>query len=160
VPPEILTDFSNIGAEDIKDENRFYLEDPEQVYDTRLPNSLVKQRISSTRNGDLRDVMRRVPQEDVTVVEQCSYWIQGFISKHFFPDANHRTAFNTLSVLLNHNDLRPSGFFEYAIEDTVSISKTARKRIDPVSVDENKKDTLYAVWHWHFEKVFNNETQR
>jgi len=108
------------------------------------------------RNGDLERVLEEFPT-DRPLPEQCALWIHALVGKHFFPDANHRTAIVTLRKLpvttgWNQENGRRSGSNGYG------LSHTTFEEIPPIHLDGlYEKDELYRVWLQFFGEVLPEE---
>jgi hypothetical protein len=77
--------------------------------------------------------------------------------KHFFPDANHRTALATLREVLRDNDILPGKWPLHVSEQTVLRSHTVRNEIEPVRLDTlYRHDRLFLVWVLYFKRVLTN----
>ena len=80
------------------------------------------------------------------------------VGKHFFDDANHRTAIALLRKILRDNGIEPG---EWPVERVVRVrdeSHEVRKNIPPVHLDTlYEKDELYDVWHRFFTDVLPEE---
>jgi len=74
------------------------------------------------------------------------------VGKHFFPDANHRTAVALLRKLLDDNDLAYNGFGDtVAVKEVREDSHRVRNEIEPVRLDTlYRRDALYEVWREFF----------
>lgn len=80
--------------------------------------------------------------------------MHAMIGKHFFPDANHRTAVAMLRRLLRENDIEPGDWPIERTERAVSESHRARRDIPPVRLDTlYVRDGLFRVWRRYFEDV-------
>lgn len=78
------------------------------------------------------------------------------VGRHFFPDANHRTAVATLRRLLRENGIEPG---DWPIERTgraLEESHRVRREIPPVRLDTlYVRDPLFDVWRRFFEDVLD-----
>jgi len=144
-----ISDLSSISPENFKYRNTQFLLNSDAVYETgmNLQQQDLRRRIWNVRNGDLRRVLDEFPI-DGPVREQCALWMHAVVGKHFFPDANHRTAVALLRKLLADN-----GFVYTGFQDTQSVaevrdrSHNVRTEIDPVQLDTlYRRDELYEVW--------------
>lgn len=76
--------------------------------------------------------------------------------KHFFPDANHRTAIATLRRLLHENDISPGDWPTPLSEQTVLHSHRVRREIETVRLDTlYRRDRLWLVWLRYFNTVLD-----
>jgi len=107
-PAPRITDLSSIEPENFKFRNTQFLRADGHHYDNPHDESFLEQRkeIWRVRNGDLERVLEEFPT-DRPLPEQCALWIHALVGKHFFPDANHRTAIVTLRKLLRDNGMEP-----------------------------------------------------
>ncbi|WP_255194091.1 Fic family protein [Natronobeatus ordinarius] len=123
----------------------------------------LRRRIWNVRNGDLQRVLDGFPTDE-PLVEQCALWMHAVVGKHFFPDANHRTAIVLLRQLLRDNGIDPG---EWPIERTKEARRESHevcREIPPVRLDAlYERDELYGVWKRYFEEVltveYSNEGQ-
>ena len=101
-----ITDLSCFEAENFKVRNTQFLRRDEQPYRTGQGRSdrALRRRIWNVRNGDLRRVLEGFPKAE-PVREQYALWMHAVVGKHFFPDANHRTAVAMLRTLLQENGI-------------------------------------------------------
>lgn len=69
------------------------------------------------------------------------------VGKHFFPDANHRTATVLLRRLLAENDIEYEPWDIDRLRRARVDSHTVRREIDPVELDTlYRRDPLYELW--------------
>ena len=105
------------------------------------------------RNGDLRRVLGDFPTDE-PLVDQCANWMHAVAGRHFFPDANHRTAIVLLRRLLRQNGIDPG---EWSIERTKRAqagSHRVRTESPPVRLDTlYARDALFEVWRGYLEDV-------
>jgi len=144
-----------LSAFGIKRRNLNFYTDPGHSYQGSQPRQDVRHLIMVTRNGDLREVMRRMP--DQPVHKQCAYWVRAIVGKHFFPDANHRTAMLTLDYLLNESGITPPVWPgpKKEVQRTIYDSKIVRRDLVDVTFENiSEKDELYNVWCQHFYALF------
>ncbi|MDG5778941.1 hypothetical protein VB773_01390 [Haloarculaceae archaeon H-GB2-1] len=154
-----ITDLSALDAEDIKFRNTTFLKsDVEYEQTGRETFEELRHQIWVTRNGDIRRVMYQFPTE-APLYEQCAGWMHAIAGKHFFPDANHRTALATLRTLLRSNDI-PVGRWPLDLsKKTVLWSHEVRKEIETVRLDTlYRHDWLFLVWVLYFKTVLRNGT--
>jgi prophage maintenance system killer protein len=77
--------------------------------------------------------------------------------KHFFPDANHRTAIGTLREILQYNDIYHISFPPRSLEKATKRSHVVRGEIDPVELDTlYRRDELWLVWLLFFKTTARN----
>ena len=152
-PHPRITDLSGIAPENFKYRNTEFLADSSSVYETGmgLQRGELRRRIWNVRNGDLRRVLGDFPTEE-PVREQCALWMHAVVGKHFFPDANHRTAVALLRKLLDDNDLAYNGFSDTAaVKEVREESHRVRNEIEPVRLDTlYRRDPLYELWREFF----------
>ena len=76
------------------------------------------------------------------------------VGKHFFEDANHRTAIALLRKLLADNDLDVDQWPTDRVRTARDESHAVRQDIPPVRLDTlYEKDELYRVWYEFFTDV-------
>lgn len=156
-PQPRITDISAIRAEDFKLQNTVFLEgDAEyQQTDHDLFDDL-RHQIWGTRNGDLRRVLYDFPL-NAPLHEQCAGWMHAVAGKHYFPDANHRTALALLRTLLHENDLPPGRWQTELSRQTVIRSHVVRQEIKSVRLNTlYRRDKLFLVWLLYFKTVLRN----
>jgi hypothetical protein len=155
-----LDDFSNLDGETIKKLNFDIIEDSAEEYGwVRGSPEKTRQRIGNVPETDLHRIMREFPTHE-PLPQQCAHWLRAMAGLHFFPDANHRTAMNTLSVLYRTliDEQLPIG---NNIERVVLESKIARAILTNVRFDTLwKRDALYQVWHRYFRFVLCDDGYR
>lgn len=149
-----ITDLSALEPEDFKARNQAFLVG-EARYDV-LPHQNrrgLSNRIWSVRNGDLQRVLEEFPTDE-SLLDQCALWMHAVVGKHFFPDANHRTAIALLRRLLRSNGIDPG---EWSIERTERAraeSNRVRQEMPPIGLDTlYERDELFRVWRRYFEDV-------
>ena len=155
-PPRI-TDLSGIRPENFKFRNTAFLTgDTEYDMLEYHTQQELRHRIWATRNGDIRRVIDDFPF-DAPLYEQCAGWMHAIAGKHFFPDANHRTALATLRNVLHSNDIVPGRWPPHVSEQTVLHSHVVRNEIEPVRLDTlYQHDRLFLVWVLYFKRVLTN----
>lgn len=149
-----ITDLSSIDAEDFKYRNTQFLMDEEQTYETGMDESQqeLRHRIWVIRNGDLRKVLRRFPTDE-PLVEQCALWMHAIVGKHFFSDANHRTAVALLRKLLRENGIVHGAWSLERLKAARDRSHDVRQDIEQVRLDTlYRRDKLYEVWLEFFQE--------
>ncbi|MCX2818148.1 hypothetical protein EGH25_02110 [Haladaptatus sp. F3-133] len=147
-----ITDLSSIDAENFKLRNeRFFNRGYD--YDAQPHHGVgeVRRKIWNTRNGDLRRVLRDFPK-DAPLLDQCAGWMHAVAGKHFFPDANHRTAMALLRKLLRDNSIELAPLPPQRAREASLRSHEVRNKIEPVRLDTlYRKDRLFLVWRLYFE---------
>lgn len=127
--------------------------DNDRVYETGVAagRHRLRNRIWNVRNGDLRRITREFPTDE-PLREQCALWMHALVGKHFFPDANHRTAMALLRRLLAENGVVYSAWAIDRIREARDDSHRVRREIDSVRLDSlYRRDELYDVWLSFFE---------
>lgn len=156
-----ITDLSIIDPENFKFRNTKFLADNELHYDNPQNKSFSQQRddIWRVRNGDINTVLETFPT-DRPLPEQCALWMHAVVGKHFFEDANHRTAMVLLRKLLQHNNVDIGTWPTDRVAKVRDESHEIRQEIQPVRLDTlYKKDELYDVWLQFFTDVLPEEYQ-
>ncbi|WP_181686807.1 hypothetical protein [Halorhabdus salina] len=153
-----ITDLSGIGAENFKQRNtNFLTSDKEYELFDHQTHQDARHKIWVTRNGDLRQILRDFPT-DAPVYEQCAGWVHAVAGRHFFPDANHRTAIATLRKLLQDNGIPPGQWPPRLTRDVVLRSHAIRREIENVRLDTlYRHDRLFLVWLLYFKTVLRVE---
>ena len=149
-----ITDLSALEPEDFKARNQAFLVD-DAHYDVLSHQNRrdLSNRIWSVRNGDLQRALDEFPTDE-PLIDQCALWMHAVAGKHFFPDANHRTAIALLRRLLRSNGIDPG---EWSIERTERAreeSSRVRHDVPPIGLERvYERDDLYRVWRRYFEDV-------
>ena len=154
-----ITDLSSIDPENFKYRNEKFLLNRSLHYDNPHDRSISEQRddIWRVRNGDLDRVLEEFPT-DRPLPEQCALWMHAVVGKHFFEDANHRTAIALLRKLLADNDLDVDPWPTDRVRAARDDSHAVRQDIPPVRLDTlYEKDDLYRVWYEFFTDVLPDE---
>jgi len=154
-----ITDLSSIDPENFKYRNVKFLLNRSLHYDNPHDRSISEQRddIWRVRNGDLDRVLEEFPT-DRPLPEQCALWMHAVVGKHFFEDANHRTAIALLRKLLADNDLDVDPWPTDRVRAARDDSHAVRQDIPPVRLDTlYEKDDLYRVWYEFFTDVLPDE---
>ena len=151
-----ITDLSAFDAEDFKLRNSRFLRGSTEYEQTGNESfEALQHRIWTTRNGDLRRVLDQFPME-WPLKDQCAGWMHAVVGKHFFPDANHRTAVALLRRLLAENDIKYADWSLTRLRAARKESHEVRREIEAVRLDTlYRRDELYKVW-WRF---FDDELQ-
>lgn len=153
-----ITDLSALEPENFKFRNTEFLMG-EAHYDMLAHQTRqdLRRRIWNVRNGDLRRVLDEFPTDE-PLVEQCALWMHAVVGKHFFPDANHRTAIALLRRLLRENGIDPGQWSIERTERARDESHEVRREISRVRLDTlYERDELYEVWRRYFEDVLEVE---
>lgn len=159
---ERITNLSEMDAETIKQFNLELYENQKQQYGL-VENSHEKtvRKIKNVKESRLNRLLREFPVAE-SLCEQCAHWARAICGKHFFPDANHRTAMASLSALLNLNGITIADWPGKEIDRTVLKAKFARAFLVEVRFDTLwKRDELFHVWHRHFrDLLYDIEEER
>ena len=153
-----ITDLSCLSAEDFKQRNTKFLEG-DAHYDMNQYSLQVHIRHDSwaAPNHDLRRVLREAPTDE-PLVDQCALWMHAVVGKHFFPDANHRTAIALLRHLLRENGIEPG---KWPVERTKRVreeSHEVRAALPPIRMDTlYERDELFELWRAYFSDVLKEE---
>jgi len=154
-----ITDLSSIEPENFKFRNTQFLKADSHHYDNPHDTSFLEQRkeVWRVRNGDIERVLEEFPT-DRPLPEQCAFWIHAVVGKHFFPDANHRTAIVTLRKLLRDNGIDPGEWPTDRVKRVRAESHDVRREIPPIRLDGlYEEDKLYRVWLQFFREVLPEE---
>ena len=154
-----ITDLSSIEPENFKYRNTKFLKDDDLHYDNPRGLSFTEQReaIWRVRNGDLNQVLETFPT-DRPLVEQCALWMHAVVGKHFFEDANHRTAIAMLRRLLVDNGIEVDSWPTDRVMEARDESHKVRQEIPPIQLDTlYEEDELYDVWLRFFTDVLGDE---
>ena len=154
-----ITDLSSLDPENFKFRNEKFLPDLSLHYDNPHDKSITEQRdaIWRVRNGDLARVLEEFPT-DRSLPEQCALWMHAVVGKHFFEDANHRTAIALLRKLLDDNGIDIDPWPTERVMQARDDSHAVRREIPPVRLDTlYEKDELYRVWYEFFTDVLPDE---
>ena len=149
-----ITDLSSLSAEDFKIRNTKFLLGSTH-YDMNMYSSeaQIRHDIWAVRNHNLRRVLREFPTNE-PLVDQCAFWMHAVVGKHFFPDANHRTAMALLRRLLRDNNIEPG---KWPIERTKRVrdeSHAVRAELSRITIDRlYERDDLFEVWRQYFDDV-------
>jgi hypothetical protein len=82
--------------------------------------------------------------------------MQAFVGKHFFPDANHRTAVVILRDIQSQNDIHPGYWEPDKTRRTQKESHKVREEIAQITLaDIYQRDSLYDVWRNYFDDVLS-----
>jgi hypothetical protein len=147
-----IRDLSSIDPENFKFRNTEFLKGNTEYEQTGNESFReLRHQIWSVRNGDLRRVLDDFPL-GAPLNEQCAGWMHAVVGKHFFPDANHRTAIALLRRLLAENRIVYAPWSVERIREARKESHQVRREIEPVRLDTlYQKDELYDVWKRFFD---------
>lgn len=156
-----MRDFSTIDGSTIKQINYDIIEDTAEVYGwVRDSPGLTRKRIQCVADTDINRLIREFPTHD-PLPAQCAHWVRAFAGIHFFPDANHRTATNTLEYLVEQNDGPAAKLIQPDIRRTVLLSKYAR-----TLQADNRFNTLWTrdehfyIWYRYFTRALTDQIER
>jgi len=155
-----IADLSSITAENFKFRNtKFLTGDAEYDMLQYQSRRELRHRIWNVRNGDLRRIIREFPTDD-PLYDQCAGWMHAVAGRHFFPDANHRTALALLRKLLRDNGIVPGRWPADVSEEAVIRSHRVRREIENVRLDAlYKRDQLFLVWVIYFKTVLKTRVR-
>lgn len=156
--PRII-DLSSLEPENFKFRNTEFLKMDQHHYDNPHDKTFRQQRkeIWQVRNGDIETVLEDFPR-DRPLLEQCALWMHAVVGKHFFEDANHRTAMALLRKLLRENGIDISEWSTDRVKEARDESHRVRKEIPSIHLDTlYEKDDLYHIWLRFFEDVLPKE---
>jgi hypothetical protein len=155
-----ITDLSALEPENFKFRNtEFLMGDSHYDMPPNESHASVRHDIWVVRNGDLRCVLDEFPTDE-PLVDQCALWMHAVVGKHFFPDANHRTAIALLRKLLRENGVDPGEWPLDRIREARDESHRVRREIPPVHLDQlYQRDPLFEVWYRFFADVLPDEYQ-
>lgn len=147
-----ITDLSRIEPENFKARNEYFLNTAEYEVEDNIGNRQeIRDSIWRVRNGDLDRTLEEFPTDE-PVLDQCAGWMHAVVGKHFFPDANHRTAMSLLRKLLRDNGMEMATGSPKRARDVSIRSHEVRKELDPITLDNlYEKDKLFLVWRVYFE---------
>lgn len=152
-----ITDLSGIEPENFKFRNTQFLNDGNHPYAPKATDSdpKIRRQNWNTRNGDLRRVLEDFPTDE-PLIDQCALWMHAVVGKHFFRDANHRTAVALLRELLRDNGIDPGTWSIERLEEVRDESHEVRREIEEVRLDTlYQRDELYEVWLSFFKDEFD-----
>lgn len=155
-----ITDLSAIEAENFKFRNtQFLMSDLAYELLGEESRAELRHKIWVVRNQDLRRLLRRFPTDE-PLVDQCALWMHAVVGKHFFPDANHRTAIALLRKLLRENDIDPGTWPIKRTQKARDESHKVRRELPPIRMDTlYERDELFDVWYDYFTDVLPEEVQ-
>ena len=156
-----INDFSDIDGETIKQINFEFAEDSDNIYGwIRGSPDDTRRKINNVAETDLHRIIREFPTNE-PLSDQCAHWVRAFVGIHFFPDANHRTATNTIEYLVEQNNFSAENIIRQSINRTVLHSKFARTLHTDVRFNTLwEKDELFHIWHRYFTQVFHQSLER
>ena len=153
-----ITDLSSFSAEDFKIRNTKFLMGSTHYDMNQYPSEdRIRHDIWVVRNHNLRRVLREFPTDE-PLVDQCALWMHAVVGKHFFPDANHRTAMALLRRLLRDNGIEPGKWPVERTKQARDKSHDVRAEIPRVRMDTlYERDELFELWRQYFEDVLQEK---
>lgn len=153
-PGPRITDLSTLSAENFKYRNTQFFESDREYEDiVGRRRKAVRRNIWSTSNSRLRDVLRGFPVDD-PLHEQCAAWMHAVAGRHYFPDANHRTAMALLRKLLRDNGIPHDNWSRELTLRTTVQSHEVRGEIEKITQQTlYRRDRLFLVWLLYFKNV-------
>jgi prophage maintenance system killer protein len=148
-----ITDFSNVGADLLRQLNRDFFEDSSFPYGyLRGSKHRTARRIENVKQYRIERLVREFPRTE-TLYQQCAHWVRAIVGLHFFPDANHRTAMSSLYTILTENGLTPTA--DRLTFDWIDVAVTRSKLLRAYHCDVTfstlwQKDELYQHWLRYF----------
>ena len=140
----------NLTPNDVVNTNLTFLSDSEyDVVETKLKT---RKRIKRESEDDLQRAIDEFPYDE-PLHDQCAYWMHAFAGKHFFPDANHRTALATLRATLRENGIEVDNIPRKKTVETIKESKRIRRNLDIDMGSLYNEDEMYELWKDYFEEV-------
>lgn len=147
-----LRNFGSVNAQVVKQLNLEFYDAPDSTYgDIREGDpELTKRRISNVIDSDIRRLIQEFPTT-APLPEACAHWVRAIVGLHLFPDANHRTATNSLEYLVEQSDGPSDRIITPSITRFVLHSKYTRTFQSDVRYNTLwAKDELFSVWHRYF----------
>jgi hypothetical protein len=147
-----LRNFGSINAKVIKQLNQDFYDADNSVYgDIRKDRpELTEQRICNVIDSDIHRLIREFPTT-APLPEACAHWIRAIVGLHLFPDANHRTATNSLEFLVEQSDGPSDRIITQSIPRFVIHSKYTRTFQSDIRYNTLwAKDELFSVWYRYF----------
>ncbi|WP_122089793.1 hypothetical protein [Halalkalicoccus subterraneus] len=150
-----LCDFSSLDGQTVKAINLELSRESEQTYGwIRNNRDLTRQRIRNVQDTAIHRLIREFPTND-PLPAQSAHWVRALVGLHLFPDANHRTATNTLEYLIEQELGMATAVVQESIDRTVLQSKYIRTFHADVRCNRLwERDELFQLWHRYFTKAF------
>lgn len=162
-PPEDdwrLCDFSALDSQVVKETNQDIRESGSAYGWVQGDRELTKQRIDNVKKKDIRRIIREFPTNE-PLPSACAHWVRALVGLHLFPDANHRTATNTLEYVLIESGLPGERVVQPDIARYVLHSKYIRTFQADVRFNTLwEEDELYQLWYRYFSKSFMERIER
>ena len=145
-----IIDLSLIGADDVRHRNAKFLQG-DAKYDIRSHESQLglKKDIWGVRCGDINNLLRRFPR-DPPLLDQCALWMRAWTGKHFFPDANHRTAIAILRNILLNRGFIPGTWSTERSKQAIRESKRERTKREYTLDSIYERDSHFVTWKSYF----------
>lgn len=152
-----ITDLSNLSPSDIRNANLNFLSMSGSEYDI-IPGTTklrTRKEIQRVAESDLDRLFTDFPIDE-PLQQQCAHWFHAVAGRHFFPDANHRTAVVTLRELLAQNRLDSHvNWPQDPLIQSVKRSKKIRRKTSITSDTLYRRDELFDHWLGHFSETVN-----
>lgn len=161
-PPENqrLCNFTPIDASDVKGTNQDIRESGSTYGWVQGDRELTEQRISNVIDADIRRIIREFPTY-APLPAACAHWVRSLVGLHLFPDANHRTATNTLEYVLLETGLPEDRVVQPNIARFVLHSKYIRTFQADVRFNTLwERDELFQLWFRYFSQSFTGCLER
>lgn len=147
-----IRNFQSIDAKTLKRLNLDFFEEKGRVYGHVRENEpqLTSKRIRGVPDTDIHRIIREFPTT-APLPEACAHWVRAIVGLHLFPDANHRTATNSLEFLLEQSVGPDITIVTDDIPRFVLHSKYTRTFQSDVRFNTLwEQDELFAVWYRYF----------
>ncbi|QSW98203.1 hypothetical protein [Haloterrigena alkaliphila] len=156
-----IQDFSEIDGPTIKRINYDIIEDSTEVYGwVRDSPERTRTRIRGVADTDIHRLIREFPTHD-PLPAQCAHWVRAFTGLHFFPDANHRTATNTLEYIVEQNGGPATDLIRPEIRRVVLLSKYTRTlKTDNRFNTLWERDEHFYLWYRYFTRALTDQLER
>jgi hypothetical protein len=156
-----ITDFAGLDLDYLRRLNRNFLDGSEFTYGCIRGNKRETRRyIDNIEEYRVSRFVREFPRHE-SLCRQCAHWVRALVGLHYFPDANHRTAMNSLYGLLSRNGLAPdeSDGLDCGVDhwpfDSIDIAVTRSKLLRSYHCNVKystlwERDELYQHWERYF----------
>lgn len=150
-----LCDFSSLDGQTVKAINLELSRESDQTYGwIRNDRDLTRRRIRNVQDTAIHRLIREFPTND-PLPAQSAHWVRALVGLHLFPDANHRTAMNTLEYLIEQELGVATDVVQESIDRTVLQSKYIRTFHADVRFNRLwERDELFQLWYRYFTKAF------
>lgn len=156
--PYRITYLDCMSASTIRETNLSFLQMDEMEYDVMPGRTKLRTRkeIRRVTDDNLNRLFEEFPTETL-LHEQCALWVHAVAGKHYFPDANHRTAIATLRELLQENGLDEYVHWpERFPAEAITESKTIRGELSIDLSTLYRRDELFEHWLNFFDEAVNH----